>query len=466
MLICTSCNIKYREDKKYCHFCGNPLVKEEDVPEVPKDKPGEEISEARPICPNCKISYEFGSSCIQCGSALVSQITTQTREDHKIASGPELEVKSFRESTPQTPTPSKNEPEIGTGPQVEEEPFQRQENQESLIKVTRKNLICPNCKILYERGDSCIRCGSALLTQIPSHSTSQPENLGLTSTQVTPISPSKDSGLSDLSKPQVDRLGVNIEKEAFPEMIGQESAAIEEIHKEEPEVVHTRGKAKEEFTQSQLSEPPPIKKLTGDSRRLFLGAVGILVIIVAGGYFIWLIYSHLITKRPEPGVSVSREEISQIHPDSSVSTHPEVFPSEQEKAISLPTPSSLPHSSKTPSNGTQEIENMKKLLENIRQANIKKNIDLFISCYAADFKDREGKKRTTLIHWQDFDYLNLSYELKRPSISGDMAKARVEWLMKISPKIGGQPQESRTILDVTLKKEEGGWKIKEVKPIG
>ena len=114
----------------------------------------------------------------------------------------------------------------------------------------------------------------------------------------------------------------------------------------------------------------------------------------------------------------------------------------------------------------QEIENIKALLENIRQANLQKNIDLVISCYATDFKDREGKKKTTLTYWKKFDYLDLSYDLKNPSISADTAKARVEWLIKISPKTGGQPQESKTILDVTFKKEEGDWKIKEVKQGG
>jgi ketosteroid isomerase-like protein len=122
--------------------------------------------------------------------------------------------------------------------------------------------------------------------------------------------------------------------------------------------------------------------------------------------------------------------------------------------------SSVPASS---SLATQEIENMKALLEKIRQANLRKDIDLFLSCYAFDFKDRDGKKKATLAHWKNFDYMDLSYDLKNPSISGDSVKARVEWLIKITPYSGGRPQESKTILDVTLTKEGEGWKIKEVK---
>jgi ketosteroid isomerase-like protein len=113
-----------------------------------------------------------------------------------------------------------------------------------------------------------------------------------------------------------------------------------------------------------------------------------------------------------------------------------------------------------------EVEKIKSLLENIRQANLQKDIDLFISCYASDFKDREGKKKATLDNWKKYDYLDLSYDLKNPLISGDTAKAKVEWLIKTSSKAGGQPQEIKTTVDVTLKKEEGGWKIKEVKQVG
>jgi hypothetical protein len=39
-------------------------------------------------------------------------------------------------------------------------------------------------------------------------------------------------------------------------------------------------------------------------------------------------------------------------------------------------------------------------------------------------------------------------------------------MMKISSKAGGNPQESKTFFDAVLKKEEGSWKIQEVKQAG
>jgi ketosteroid isomerase-like protein len=270
-----------------------------------------------------------------------------------------------------------------------------------------------------------------------------------------------------------------------------------EVKKEELEVSPApEEEVKEEHPQTQIPEQEPTKKRgedferrislpkkrKRDYRRLFREAGGITIMVVAGGYFLWAIYSHLMTKPLEPKIAASKEVTSQVIPNSLPPAHPATSVTESEESkykkteesssiskevtSAVPASPSLPDTSKMFSPEMQEIENIKALLENIRQANLQKNIDLFISCYATDFKDREGKKKATLAYWKKFDYLDLSYDFKNPSISGDTAKARVEWLIKISPTSVRQPQESKTILDVTLKKEEGGWKIKEVKQGG
>jgi ketosteroid isomerase-like protein len=178
--------------------------------------------------------------------------------------------------------------------------------------------------------------------------------------------------------------------------------------------------------------------------------------VLAGGYFIWSIYTHFI-KEPGAKTKPSKEVSSPILPKSSM-------PPNATATVSIPKGTAT-----TPDVAlveALEVEKIKTLLENIRQANLQKDIDLFISCYASDFKDREGKKKATLDNWKKFDYLDLSYDLKNPLISGDTAKAKVEWLIKTASKAGGQSQEIKTTMEVTLIKEEGGWRIKEVKQIG
>jgi len=161
---------------------------------------------------------------------------------------------------------------------------------------------------------------------------------------------------------------------------------------------------------------------------------------------LWPKYSYLIKKQPpsSTGLVQKVEPPSTFHVTSPTKTQP-----------ITPKPSEA-----------EEVEAIKNLLENIRQSNLQKNIALFMSCYALEFKDREGRKTTTLENWRIFDYLELSYDLKRQAISGDTANARVEWFILTSPKGGGQAQESKAVLDVTFKKEDGRWKIIEIKSAG
>jgi len=126
----------------------------------------------------------------------------------------------------------------------------------------------------------------------------------------------------------------------------------------------------------------------------------------------------------------------------------------------------MPLAQSSPVNEPEEIEEIKSLLEKIRQANLQKNIDLFMSCYSTDFKERESKRKATLETWDNYNYLDLSYTLEDYSKSGLTAQAKVEWLIKFYLKEGSKTKENKTALNVRFKKEDGSWKIKETKPVG
>jgi len=157
---------------------------------------------------------------------------------------------------------------------------------------------------------------------------------------------------------------------------------------------------------------------------------GIFILMVALGYFLWL--------KP----SSSSPPLS--------------------KEIASPS-AGTPSQGQLPVSKNEEAEKIRVLFENIRQANLKKNIGLFMSCYSHDFEDKEGKRLAVLETWENFNYLKLSYHLKKQTITGDTADVRVEWLIRTSPKAGGKPQDSRTVLHVMLSREEGNWKIKAIK---
>ena len=160
----------------------------------------------------------------------------------------------------------------------------------------------------------------------------------------------------------------------------------------------------------------------------------ILFLIIAGGYLFW-------TQYPPSAKPVSIEAASSPSPPSSP-------PAPQARTENI------------------EVEKIESVFENIRRANLQKNIDLFMSCYSRDFKGAEGKRKDTLKMWETFNYHDLSYALKKQTISGDTADVRLEWVITTSEKASGKPHNGRTVLDVTLKREDGHWKIKGIKSVG
>jgi ketosteroid isomerase-like protein len=166
---------------------------------------------------------------------------------------------------------------------------------------------------------------------------------------------------------------------------------------------------------------------------LTTGAV-ILLLIVAGGYLLWQQHPHSV--RP-----ISIEATSSPSP--------------------LPSPPDP-----QPVKENKEVERIGSVFENIRRANLQQDIDLFMSCFSRDFKGAERKRKDTLKIWDTFNYHDLSYDLKKQTISGDTADVRLEWVVRTSERVGGKAHNGRTVLDVTLKREDGHWKIKGIKPVG
>ena len=392
MLICTKCQIEYKEGSKLCVECGSPLVPKEKPCFTPtkKDKTEEGNLGGLLICSNCNLVYEFGEICVQCGSPLGTK---------------------NKESIP----PFTHE--------VDEAPFQIIFSKEEWTEKPKplKKLICPNCKLLYERGTACIRCGSPLVEEI----SSQPPS----------ISEMKKESLS-VQKP--------------------------ELKSEEPLPTYEKEVEGETF-QIEKSGPPPADKLTPERirrvkrlglsikkiRNLSFQIGSILILMIAVGYLLWSVYSLIPSKQPKS--DSSKEFITSIQSGPSSPSNPSM--------ISTPSPS------QAPSLEMEEVESIKNILRNIQQANLKKDIDLFMSCYSTQFKGRDAKRKSTLEDWKNFNYISLSYDFKTHSISGDTALIRVEWFIRFALKNRDQPQESRTLLDVKLNREEGGWKIKEIIPI-
>jgi ribosomal protein L37E len=428
MLVCTKCNIEYEDGKELCSSCGNPLVaKEKSISnEKKKDKVDEPKLSEKLICPNCKLLYEKMTVCIRCGATLVKEKDIPSlKEDPKTSVTSEVEKEEPPAITPTEATPS----------------------------------------------------------------TPQPEGQDLSSTRSTRTSPPKSqteefwSDSEQLFSPQPSDAELSSPDRVKKEKV--RSTDSSKAKKEHPQVQPSKKRLTEDLKENRGRKGLSLRvKSKKDFFRLSSQSIKILILIGVGIYLVWTLISYLITKPSQPSSPPSKEAISPTLPSTSVptsetsnTTEPKEEQNKQpEQSSSVPkevtprvtdtTPSSsVPITSTDLAPESQEKEEIEGLLEKIKKANLEKNIDLFMACYSAKFKDRERKKRLTLASWRNFNYLHLSYNLKGQSISGNTAKARVEWWMGVSPKNGGQAQVSKAVLDVKLVKEDGIWKIIETKPV-
>jgi hypothetical protein len=427
MLVCTKCNIEYEDGKELCSNCGNPLVPKEKS--ISNDKEEEKPNEAKPdgklICPNCKLLYEKMTTCIRCGATLVKDIPSEQ--------GEELE--------PSVPS------------EVEkEEPHE-------ISRPEGQDLSSTQDFGEFSRDD-----------QVEGFSLPAGREGGDQKQQFPPL-PS-DVELSSPDRVKKERLG---------------GTYSPEVEKEHPQVQTHEKRLSDNLPEDRRKRPSPVAKRKENLLRLSSQGVKILILIGVAIYLLWSLYSYLTTKRPQPSAPPSKEAISPTLPrtppptshtsrtsnmtdqkenQNKRSTQSSSVPREVTEKVNDTIPSSsIPITSKDPTPGRQERESIRGLLEKIRQANLRKDIDLFMSCYSADFRDREGKKRLTLKSWRNFNYIDLSYNVKRQSISGNTANARVEWLMSISQKNSGQAHTIKTVLDVSLRWEDGIWKIIETETV-
>jgi ketosteroid isomerase-like protein len=359
------------------------------------------------------------------------------------------------------------------------------------------NLICPKCRVLYIKGNYCRKCGFLLMQRVPSQKMDlQPLEKKLVKrwskewsrllreekeleSCMSKLETQRDSISSDVLNPifvhYKDRLKSlsPLHQEIETELESARKRASEEIDSLEKELkplqkrleefqsLHRLGAiTKLDFLREKKELRKEIKTREGSlkehqqilsllpgkegGRRVFPRIEGnlfrplgllmagiILLLMVGGGYFFW-----------------------QRHALSSIPVSKKI----------IPTPPPTPPRHQTPPDD-YDADKIRVLFENIKQANLKKNIDLFMSCYSRDFSDREGKRLDALETWGLFNYHDLSYHLKTQDISGDTANVRLEWLIRISKKAGGKVEDKKTLMEVKLKREDGGWKIREIKPV-
>jgi len=401
MVICPQCNIEHDEGEEFCKKCGAFLLAIDDPAS------GEGKTKVRLLCPKCKLFYKKGNYCRKCGSLLMQEMPSQDPDIQP------LEKKSVKSWSKKWLRLLNEEREL--------------ESCMSKLEVERDKVSSDVLNPLF------IRYKDRLNSLSPLHQEIETELEGIRKRASEEI-----ASLDKELKPIQRRL------EEFQSLYESGGVTKPDFVREKKELrkeIKSRERSLKKYRQILSLLPGKMggslvsTGFTGNLLRppTLLIASAMIILMVAGGYFFW--------QRPSQSSRAVAKEIV---------TSPSVPPSPNSPPVAVE---------------AQEVEKIKSLFENIKQANLKKNIDLFMSCYSRDFNDLQGKRLDALETWGFYNYHELSYDVKEQTISGDTANVKLEWMIRVSKKVGGQREDKRTLLDVTLKREDGFWKIKETKTL-
>lgn len=109
-------------------------------------------------------------------------------------------------------------------------------------------------------------------------------------------------------------------------------------------------------------------------------------------------------------------------------------------------------------------EDLIKLLNQIREAQLKKDIHLFMEGYSRDFPDLKQKRELTLNIWKKYTYLDAQFRLTDLEQKTDSTIfAKVNWDIKAKEQKNGAIRSFTKSYDVIFSKESGIWLIHNFK---
>ena len=401
MVVCPQCNIEHDPQEEFCKKCGKYLLSVEDP------LPAKEAAETSLVCPKCQTLHKKGKYCRSCGSLLMQRMMPQEKEVQP------LDKKLARKWSREWRKLSKEERELESCVA----------NLKAQGDSVSTEVVHPLLVRYRDRLKSLQPLHQEIESEIDSIRKRASDEIDFLENQLKPVQKRLEEFRSLYKASAVTKVDFLREKKELRK----------EIKSIEKSLRKFRGILS--LLPAPAGEPVVSSGFIWNLLRPVPLATGgfILLLIVAGGYLFW-------QKDIPFGKTISKEVAVSPSPN--------------------PPPPDLPTASES-----KEAEKIGPLFDNIRQANLQKNIDLFMSCFSRDFRGTEGKRRDTLKMWETFNYHDLSYDLKKQSISGDTADVRLEWLIRTSEKASGKPQNGKTVLDVTLKREDGHWKIREIKPV-
>lgn len=175
-----------------------------------------------------------------------------------------------------------------------------------------------------------------------------------------------------------------------------------------------------------------------------------LIIVLLPWLFISGSPSHLVPETTAPKVAGGKSGLSAPTPAP---------------PISGPSPGvgAAPPAGEAPSTDAVLKNQLAEVLNQLREAQLKKDITQYVRAYSPDFPNFDQRRQKTLAVWGVFDYSSLDFELKEAKpLDADHAFAQVTWNIKTEEK---KTQNSKTLTQtykVWFTKDSGQWRINKL----
>ena len=109
-------------------------------------------------------------------------------------------------------------------------------------------------------------------------------------------------------------------------------------------------------------------------------------------------------------------------------------------------------------------DQLEAVLSTLRNAQLQKNINAFMSVYSETFPTYDLKRQDTMKYWENYDFTNLVFTVdKVQAIDADHALASVIWYLDARNRETKELTSGTQRFQVNFVKEKGNWRISDIK---
>lgn len=106
------------------------------------------------------------------------------------------------------------------------------------------------------------------------------------------------------------------------------------------------------------------------------------------------------------------------------------------------------------------------VLSNLREAHLKKDINLYLSCYSKSFPDLDEKRKNTLAAWNAYDYSGVAFTLDEiQPVDPDNVNARATWYIDAQNRRTQEMSIVKQVYKIKFTKESGKWLIRSLEEV-